>query len=624
MSSSPGQGKECLPPKKRESRQGSTDQCPADTFKRPAPLWERGGGRRTEQRGEPGEEEQTNPCYATDVPPPITPPMTPPLSSAPPQTPPLPAPSPMYLPWHVPYPANVANPFLSSPSEENTRSSLVWRGACASGADPVDSSWSRSLALRHTVIPIPYRTHFSTDSGDLFTALPPSQRGYGSTHGHNHVTHSQLYSRPLPYSRDALLHDEAASHMKRPNGFARRDSWQVHAGRPLDRQGYGRHGWENQENPYVEGKHGYHDYRQSPTRAVSRNNSDMPPPGQRKDLWVTPKSPPAKVTGARSTAYDPPTTPTLPGRAFYSPPPPTHASSLQRPLQHTQNSPPTAHRNTELSLLVENVDVAVSRQQNQGPNGDHPPKDSQRFSCPSPGGQSSKSRSGNPLHPPGPSSPPLRSPMVLPYFRKGSLIDLGGGRLRRVEELRTEDFLLCPDPSPDIHLSSCTVLLISPSPDPAFSRLQVLLPDHSTQELLEVLLEYPFFVRDRGWSSCCPRKTAQLYELRCHQLRVGDVCLALTPSPAHGHQSSPHPLGPPKSRGKRGGPSLRPKDMHSRTEEGRAIPPSPPPPPHSLPDPTMESLQKRKRHRSAPELTEQGVGTSHSDLPHTSKHRKQQ
>ncbi|CAG04087.1 unnamed protein product, partial [Tetraodon nigroviridis] len=125
------------------------------------------------------------------------------------------------------------------------------------------------------------------------------------------------------------------------------------------------------------------------------------------------------------------------------------------------------------------------------------------------------------LHPP---PPPL-----LPHFTKGSLIELASGRLKRVEELRTEDFLRSADTSPEFHLSTCTVLLISPSSVHGFSHLQVHMTDLNTQEFLKVLVEYPFFVQNQGWSSCCPQRTLQLYGLPCRQLTEGDVCLALTP-----------------------------------------------------------------------------------------------
>lgn len=45
---------------------------------------------------------------------------------------------------------------------------------------------------------------------------------------------------------------------------------------------------------------------------------------------------------------------------------------------------------------------------------------------------------------------------------------------------------------------------------------------------MEVLVEYPFFVFGQGWSSCCPDRTTQLFELSCAKLCVGDVCVSLT------------------------------------------------------------------------------------------------
>ncbi|AWP10231.1 hypothetical protein SMAX5B_019242 [Scophthalmus maximus] len=140
-------------------------------------------------------------------------------------------------------------------------------------------------------------------------------------------------------------------------------------------------------------------------------------------------------------------------------------------------------------------------------------------------------------HDSSPPAPHPSPPALLPHFTKGSLIELASGRLKRVEELRTDDFLRSADSSSEFHLSSCTVLLISPSSAQGFSHLQVHLTDRNTQEILKVLAEYPFFVQDRGWSSCCPQRTTQLYGLPCRQLTEGDVCLALTPKPAQSHRT---------------------------------------------------------------------------------------
>lgn len=41
-------------------------------------------------------------------------------------------------------------------------------------------------------------------------------------------------------------------------------------------------------------------------------------------------------------------------------------------------------------------------------------------------------------------------------------------------------------------------------------------------------MDHPFFVFNRGWSSCNPSKTFDLYGLPCLQLTVGDICISLT------------------------------------------------------------------------------------------------
>ncbi|XP_014021695.1 uncharacterized protein [Salmo salar] len=153
-----------------------------------------------------------------------------------------------------------------------------------------------------------------------------------------------------------------------------------------------------------------------------------------------------------------------------------------------------------------------------------------------------------------PSTSSDQLPWLLPHFAAGSLIELRDGRLRRVEDLQTEDFLIGAEACPALHLSCCTVQHISPSTDPSLSRLLILLHEEHSQEFLDVYVEYPFFVCGRGWSSCCPPRTARLCGLRCHQLSVGDVCLALIPtSPSAPLATQPQEPGTP-ARGRHGGP----------------------------------------------------------------------
>ncbi|KAM9408245.1 ataxin-1-like [Pholidichthys leucotaenia] len=155
---------------------------------------------------------------------------------------------------------------------------------------------------------------------------------------------------------------------------------------------------------------------------------------------------------------------------------------------------------------------------------------------------------------------PLRSPAALsssnqfPWrsltFVAGSLIELTDGRLRKVEHLQTEDFLLGSLACPTCGLSCYTVQSISPSASSSsICRLIILLHDQQSQEIVDVYVEYPFFVRGRGWSSCSPQRTARLCGLQCHQLGVGDVCLALTPASAPPPSVAREPKASPSKSG---------------------------------------------------------------------------
>ncbi|XP_028969509.2 ataxin-1 [Esox lucius] len=199
-----------------------------------------------------------------------------------------------------------------------------------------------------------------------------------------------------------------------------------------------------------------------------------------------------------------------------------------------------------------------------------------------------------------PATSPDQLPWLLPHFAAGSLVELRDGQLRKVEDLRAEDFLIGAEACPELRLSSCTVQSISPSTTPSLSRLHMLLQEERSQECLDVYVEYPFFVQGRGWSSCCPQRTARLCGLRCHQLSVGDVCLALIPmSP-----STPLPSQPEGKCTPAGGEDGRPKPLLTSSPQ-TALPPVPDRPTEGQ---RMGHTSARKRRWSAPEL--RGPGTN--------------
>ncbi|XP_029798994.1 ataxin-1 [Suricata suricatta] len=125
-------------------------------------------------------------------------------------------------------------------------------------------------------------------------------------------------------------------------------------------------------------------------------------------------------------------------------------------------------------------------------------------------------------------SPAAAPPTLPPYFMKGSIIQLANGELKKVEDLKTEDFIQSAEISSDLKIDSSTVERIEDSPHPGVAVIQFAVGEHRAQVSVEVLVEYPFFVFGQGWSSCCPERTSQLFDLPCSKLSVGDVCISLT------------------------------------------------------------------------------------------------
>ncbi|XP_020504181.2 ataxin-1 [Labrus bergylta] len=123
------------------------------------------------------------------------------------------------------------------------------------------------------------------------------------------------------------------------------------------------------------------------------------------------------------------------------------------------------------------------------------------------------------------SSPPVALP---PFFMRGSIIQLADGELKRVEDLKTEDFIQSAEISSELKIDSSTVERIDNGQSPNAVVIQFSVGALKAQVCVEVLVEYPFFVFGQGWSSCCPDRTTQLFELSCAKLCVGDVCVSLT------------------------------------------------------------------------------------------------
>ncbi|RXN21176.1 ataxin-1-like protein [Labeo rohita] len=581
MNPSPERSKECLPPKKRDSRQGSSDQpAPEDDFKPPAPFRSRRQHYSTEGHRESGDL----------LPPPL------------PTLPPLP----LSLPWQVSYAPSMHHSYLPvQVGERRGAASAPWRETlCGRGMDgglenavPHHSRWLSSDIPPISVQPLisvpMFKSVYAAESREMWS-YGPGRQDYSSS-----LFPPHLFAQPPVYPHDALPDSRLRYQGRRPNGVEGTNSGSGPSRRmpPCD-------DCENDSATRLDGPHANGRRRQESTRGQTTGKGLLP----------------RESTGAHSSPWDrdprgTPKTPTPPSSD-------TKTGKAVTSQDHFGGSASQAGAQIYYAVgsLCQSAHHNSQKYPQLSPSVSCSPRKSQHFL------QSQHNSHGvewdpsaGSYRPPvavltGPDPPPSA---VLPHFAKGSLIELAGGHLKRVEELKTEDFLRSADTLPEFHLSTCTILLISPGPTYGFNHLQVLLTDRNTQELLTVLAEYPFFVRDRGWSSCSPQRSAQLYGLQCRQLSTGDVCLALTPTPA-----SPHSAAPPAQR-----PHVRPGDAAERTFPVPAPAPAPAPPsPAAVQPPPSSPLSERPRARkrrwSAPEL-EPGIETS-THLPQGSKHERQQ
>ncbi|XP_033626764.1 ataxin-1-like [Asterias rubens] len=120
------------------------------------------------------------------------------------------------------------------------------------------------------------------------------------------------------------------------------------------------------------------------------------------------------------------------------------------------------------------------------------------------------------------------------YFTRGSVIQLASGELKRVEDMRTEDFVHSADMCGGLKIDSSTVVRINEHVDNGVALISFLVGEHKAQVSLEAPMEHPFFVFGQGWSAVKPGRSLKSYNLGCHKLAVGDVCVSLTVKDKHG------------------------------------------------------------------------------------------
>lgn len=528
MNPSPDRGKECLPPKKRESRQGSIEHhVTLDEFKPPVPLRSRssaGGGE--------GGREASDKDRALPNP-------SPHLLHTPP---PLPAPAtilPLPLPWHLSYSPSVSLPlFPGQVSERRGSGSPAWRDDPLLSPLTHHSRWLRGEGPL-SLPPSPsssstssFKTPFPADSREIWSYNNSGRRDNSSplfspsyTFSH-HSLYSQdpslvearnrflskrlngvdgLGSRTASTSRTLLTGDyvnessrtrlDISPHSSHTNGGRRQQedlTSRIHSGGSFLSDCQAQEVPEPHSSLQDRHLHGL-------VKSSSNLLSTSPHPlglgpragrgGLLDHLGATPAE--AQIYYSLGSVCHP--TPQAQAYPLFSPSgtPLYNLHKEQAPRQHSlRNSPhsplglPNSHDRSQRDRDRDREKV----QQRDRERGKDKEKDLQHDRDQETDSERQRQqdrdrgRELSPSHPhtslqglhPSP-------PALLPHFTKGSLIELASGRLKRVEELRTEDFLRSADTSPEFHLSTCTVLLISSSSAQGFSNLQVHLTDLNTQ-----------------------------------------------------------------------------------------------------------------------------------------------
>ncbi|XP_033103827.1 uncharacterized protein LOC117106555 isoform X2 [Anneissia japonica] len=135
---------------------------------------------------------------------------------------------------------------------------------------------------------------------------------------------------------------------------------------------------------------------------------------------------------------------------------------------------------------------------------------------------------------PGPSTFPS-------YFTRGSVIQLASGVLKRVEDLCTDDFIQSAAVTDGLKIDSSTVVRIEDVAKKPVAIISFSVGENREQVTVEATLEHPFYVFGHGWSSVNPELTLLRYNLECHKLAVGDVCVSLTPKEKPPFHKEEHP-----------------------------------------------------------------------------------
>lgn len=204
-------------------------------------------------------------------------------------------------------------------------------------------------------------------------------------------------------------------------------------------------------------------------------------------------------------------------------------------------------------------------------------------------------------------------------FTKGALIQLAD-ECKRVEDVRTEDFVQTAEKSTDLRLAESTTVRITPRNNNVIITFSY--DNNRSRVDIEATIEHPFFVYGQGWASCSPEKSMQQFGLKCQKLQVGDICLSLLPREkpkqtvhSSSSQSSSYLAPPPPA----------PSAAGSLNSGGQYLPP---PPPHQLHhhdiNGNQTSLHHQQPYHTHPGLEQSRSGPSSRGLDRSEAQQLQQ
>uniref|UniRef100_H2YRU7 AXH domain-containing protein n=1 Tax=Ciona savignyi TaxID=51511 RepID=H2YRU7_CIOSA len=124
------------------------------------------------------------------------------------------------------------------------------------------------------------------------------------------------------------------------------------------------------------------------------------------------------------------------------------------------------------------------------------------------------------------------------HFKKGALIQLANGQIKKVEELNVEDFQQSTELSNDLKLDVSTVAKIEIDEPRSLALLCFFVGNEKLVITVEAPVEHPFFVYGKGWCSVSPDRSMARYALVCQHLSVGNKCASLTLKPPPENQLS--------------------------------------------------------------------------------------